>query len=234
MVHSVYSDRDIFLRELVANAADACEKLRTSHCRTRRCSATTPICASRFPPRAEDPYGGGQRHRHEPGRDGRGAGHHRPIGHQGVHGADRGAKGDEGAQLIGQFGVGFYSAFMVAERVDVLSRQAGSVKPGSGPPMGRAPTRSRRDSGEAPVRGTRVILHLKEGATPTPSATRWNASSRPSPASAGADRPRREARRGAAEIADGAAIWAKPRTEITPEDYTDFYAAWPASSTSRR
>jgi molecular chaperone HtpG len=77
----------------------------------------------------------------------------------------RGGQGAEGGQLIGQFGVGFYSAFMVADRVDVLSRRAGSDAAASWSSDGLGTyTLGPADAADAPARGTRVVLHLKEDA----------------------------------------------------------------------
>ena len=230
MVHSVYSDKDIFLRELISNAADACEKLRYEAIADPNCSATTASRASPSPPirtsgrlTIED-NGIGMSAR----RDGRGARHHRPLRHQGLHGADRRRrKAGEGAQLIGQFGVGFYSAFMVADRVDVISRRAGSER---GRDLvvrrqGHLHGPAGRRSADAPARGTRVVLHLMEDAKaytePLHARAHRQGAVRPC---AGADRRSSRSRtRSRSEIADGAALWTKPKAEISAEEYADFY-----------
>ena len=133
--------------------------------------------------------------------------------------------GAEGAQLIGQFGVGFYSAFMVADRVDVISRRAGSDEAALWSSDGQGSyTVSTVDLAEAPARGTRVVLHLMEDAA---SYTERHTLERivrdqsghvPVPIAI-VDKPGAEPQ----EIADGAALWAKPRAEVTAEEYTDFY-----------
>src|SRR3954453_1398901 len=135
------------------------------------------------------------------------------------------AQGVEGAQLIGQFGVGFYSAFMVADRVDVVSRRAGSDEATLWSSDGKGSyTMALVEAAESPARGTRVIVHLMEdaasfaqrytlerivsgqsGHVPVPIAIFENT---------GAARQ---------EVADGAALWVKPRAEIKPEEYADFY-----------
>ena len=128
MVHSVYSDKDVFLRELISNAADACEKLRYE-------AIGNPTLLGDDPkPRitiASDP----ENRRLIIEDNGIGMSRDEMVEALGTIARsgtkafmDRleAAQGSEGAQLIGQFGVGFYSAFMVADRVDVVSRRAGS------------------------------------------------------------------------------------------------------------
>jgi molecular chaperone HtpG len=135
------------------------------------------------------------------------------------------AQGREGAQLIGQFGVGFYSAFMVAERVEVVSRRAGSDVAATWSSDGQGSyTIAAVEPAEAPARGTRVTLHLMEDAT---SYTERYTLERTVKAQSGhvpvpiflVEKPGAEAQ----EIADGAALWVKPRAEIKPEEYADFY-----------
>jgi molecular chaperone HtpG len=135
------------------------------------------------------------------------------------------AQGGEGAQLIGQFGVGFYSAFMVAERVDVVSRRAGSDGAALWSSDGKGSyTIATTDIGNAPVRGTRVTLHLMENAA---SYTERYTLERIVKEQSGhvpvpivlIEKPGAEPQ----EVADGAALWVKPRSEITAEEYTDFY-----------
>src|ERR1700681_2285845 len=119
MVHSVYSDKDVFLRELISNAADACERLRYEAIATptllgddAKSRITIKIDADAKSLIIED--------------NGIGMSHDEMVEALGTI-ARSGTKAfveklgaskeDEGASLIGQFGVGFYSAFMVADRV---------------------------------------------------------------------------------------------------------------------
>ena len=127
--------------------------------------------------------------------------------------------------MIGQFGVGFYSAFMVAERVDVISRRAGTDEAWLWSSDGKgtfsvAPV----PAAGAPARGTRVILHLTEDAKSYAEQFRleriMKAQSGHVPVPiAIVDKPGAEP----SEVADGAALWAKPKSEIAAADYTDFY-----------
>jgi TNF receptor-associated protein 1 len=124
VVHSLYTDKEIFIRELISNAADACEKLRFNQ------SSGQPVQQPEVAPAiavVTDEKAGTITFTdtglgHDARRVGGEPGHHRAFGHQGVSEADcrRSQKPDVG--LIGQFGVGFYSAFMVAKKVTVLSR----------------------------------------------------------------------------------------------------------------
>ncbi len=130
MVHAVYSDKDIFLRELISNAADACEKLRYE------AIAEPALLADDPQPRVTITADPDQR-RLTIEDNGIGMTAHEMVEALGTIARsgtkafmDRIAanKADEGTQLIGQFGVGFYSVFMVADHVDVISRKAGHAE----------------------------------------------------------------------------------------------------------
>jgi molecular chaperone HtpG len=227
MVHSVYSDKDVFLRELISNAADACEKLRYEGLSDPallgedgqpRITVTLDPDARRLT--IED-NGIGMSEAELAEALG-------TIARSGTRAfMDRiaGAREAEGSQLIGQFGVGFYSSFMVADTVDVTSRRAGSQSAAiwSSDGLGTytiAPVAIE----EAPLRGTRVVLHLKEDAA---GYTERYTIERTIKAQSGhvpvpiflRDKPDAEAM----QIADGAALWTRPKAEITAEAYTDFY-----------
>jgi molecular chaperone HtpG len=227
MVHSVYSDKSVFLRELIANAADACERLRYE-------AIAEPALLGEDPkPRitlAIDP----DKRLLTVEDNGIGMGREEMVEALGTIARsgtkaflDRveAAQGGEGATLIGQFGVGFYSAFTVAERVDVVSRRAGSDAAWLWSSDGKGTFAvSVADPAEAPPRGTYVVLHLTEDAkTYTERFTierlvKAQSGHVPVPISIiekpGAD---------PAGITDGAALWAKPKSAITAADYTDFY-----------
>ncbi|MGL3107194.1 molecular chaperone HtpG [Bradyrhizobium sp. BR 1432] len=167
MVHSVYSETDIFLRELISNASDACDKLRYE-------AIASPDLLGE---------GDALRIRIIPNKsagtltvadNGIGMERQELIDHLGTI-ARSGTKAfvsklkeaKDGLGLIGQFGVGFYSAFMVAEKIDVVSRRAGesdvwtwTSSGGSGFEIARA---SDEDAARV-ARGTEIVLHLKDDA----------------------------------------------------------------------
>jgi molecular chaperone HtpG len=224
MVHSVYSDRDIFLRELVANAADACEKLRTLGLQDPALIAgdaefkvTLEADAAQGVLSVSDNGIGMSR---EDLVDALGT-----IARSGTKAfVDALGDGADPTRLIGQFGVGFYSAFMVADRVEVLTRRAGAAEAwrwtsDGGGSYHIAPLAD----AEAPARGTRVVLHLKDDskAYAEPSTVERIVRQHASAVAVPIDlvSPAGETRR----ISDGAAIWAKPRSEVKPQDYTSFY-----------
>jgi molecular chaperone HtpG len=227
MVHSVYSDKDVFLRELISNAADACEKLRyeaISHPSLLgddpKARITLLIDADNRRLTVEDNGIGMSRDEMIEA-----LGTIARSGTKAFMERIQAAQGGEGAQLIGQFGVGFYSAFMVADRVDVVSRRAGSDEATIWSSDGKGSyTVAPAAVDEAPARGTRVILHLMEDATSYTERYRLERIVKeqsghvPVPISL-VEKPGAEPQ----EVADGAALWVKPRSEITPEDYTDFY-----------
>jgi len=227
MVHSVYSDKTVFLRELIANAADACERLRYE-------SIAAPALLGDDPkPRITVALDADARRLSV---EDNGIGMNRDelvealgtIARSGTKAfLDRieAARADEETALIGRFGVGFYSAFMVAERVDVISRRAGGESAFLWSSDGKGTFAvSPADAVVAPRRGTRVVLHLMEDAKAyTERATverlvHAQSGHVPVPIAI-VEKP------GAApaEITDGAALWAKPKSEIDAADYTDFY-----------
>ncbi|MFL5533597.1 MAG: molecular chaperone HtpG [Gemmatimonadales bacterium] len=227
MVHSVYSDKDVFLRELISNAADACEKLRyeaISHPallgEDPKARITLLIDADNRRLTVEDNGIGMSRDEMIEA-----LGTIARSGTKAFMDRIQAAQGGEGAQLIGQFGVGFYSAFMVADRVDVVSRRAGSDEATIWSSDGKGSyTVAPAAVDEAPARGTRVLLHLMEDAASYTERYRLERIVKeqsghvPVPISL-VEKPGAEPQ----EVADGAALWVKPRSEITPEDYTDFY-----------
>lgn len=227
MVHSVYSDRDVFLRELISNAADACEKLRYEAIATPALIAEDGKLAITI---AADPEAGALT------ISDNGIGMSREdliealgtIARSGTRAfmeQVEAAKGEDGAQLIGQFGVGFYSAFMVASKVDVVSRRAGASEAWRWTSDGKgeflvAPAAVE----DAPERGTRVVLTLLDDAKTYAERrtleriVKAQSGHVPVPINL-IEKPGAEA----TSLADGAALWTKPKNEIKPEDYSDFY-----------
>jgi molecular chaperone HtpG len=240
MVHSVYSDKSVFLRELIANAADACERLRYEAIAApallgddSKPRITVALDAAARQLAVEDNGIGMDRQElidalGTIARSGTKAFLDRIEAGQGEQGGGQTGQGGEGAEgqaLIGRFGVGFYSAFMVAERVEVISQRAGSDAAWLWSSNGKGDFSIAPAAGAlAPRCGTRVVLHLLEEAKDyTDSATveqliRARSGHVPVPIAI-IEKP------GAApiEITDGAALWAKPKSEVTPADYTDFY-----------
>jgi molecular chaperone HtpG len=227
MVHSVYSDKSVFLRELIANAADACERLRYE------AIAEPVLLGDDVKPRITLSIDAEQKRL---AVEDNGIGMSRDelaealgtIARSGTKAfLDRieAKQPDDETALIGRFGVGFYSAFMVAERVEVVSRRAGTDTAWLWSSDGKGTFAiAAADLADAPARGTRVVLHLmndaktyaerftierlikaQSGHVPVPIAIIEKAGAEP------------------AEISDGAALWAKPKAEISAADYTDFY-----------
>ncbi|MDR5011764.1 molecular chaperone HtpG [Agrobacterium fabacearum] len=227
MVHSVYSDKDVFLRELISNAADACEKLRYESISKPQLSADgiQPGILVTLNEEAqtlvvEDSGIGMDR---DEMIDALGT-----IARSGTKAfMDRleAAKAGEKAQLIGQFGVGFYSSFMVAHRVEVISRRAGKDEAWKWSSDGKGSYDiAAVDSGQAPTRGTRVVLHLLEDAKKYTS--KWTVEEIIRNQSGHVPVPIRLVEKEGAEpsqVSDGAALWIKQKNEISKQDYVDFY-----------
>ncbi len=223
VVHALYSERDIFLRELVANAADATD-------RRRFAALTDPALA--LPEKAAIRIVPDKSARSLLIADaGMGMDREEMIAHLGTiarsgtrafGAALADAKPEERPNLIGQFGVGFYSAFMVADLVEVTSRKAGSehaftwscdIASGQGFIIRPA---------ERAEPGTDVLLHLKPDAETYLDPAALEAIVRKwadhitwpiTIARDGKDLPANE----------GTALWRRPRAEISEADYHGFY-----------
>lgn len=236
MVHSVYSERDIFLRELISNAADACEKLRHEALADPSLTAdgapflitVTLDKANKTLTVADNGIGMSEAEL---------ASSLGTIARSGTRAfldklrADAKDDAPVGTDLIGQFGIGFYSAFMVARHIDVFSRRAGTAQAFCWSSDGKgsfsiAPVAL----DEAPARGTTVVLHLNEGSEDYLEAYRVEkilkdySSAVAVPVelidlSAATEEQPAEARR----ITDGSALWMKPKSAVSEEDYGEFY-----------
>jgi molecular chaperone HtpG len=119
MIHSLYSNREIFLRELISNASDACDKLRFEALHNEGLFEVVFRAQDSRRLRFRRPARltvGRQRRRHEPRRGHCQPRHDREIGHARVSSAQLTGDQQKDAHLIGQFGVGFYSSFIVADK----------------------------------------------------------------------------------------------------------------------
>ena len=232
MIHSLYSNKEIFLRELISNAADASDKLRFE-------ALTQPALLENdgelrirvsFDATANtltiDDNGIGM------SRD-EAIAHLGTIAKSGTGDFLRQLSGDQkkDSQLIGQFGVGFYSAFIVADQVDVYSRRAGL-------PASEGVHWSSRGEGEfdvesidKPERGTRIVLHLKDDQRDF--ADGWRLRGIIKKYSDHIGLPIQMAKEHHGEDAPAefewetvnraSALWTRPRTEITDAEYQEFY-----------
>ena len=227
MIHSLYSHREIFLRELISNASDACDRLRFAAIADSALAADDPEVGIRID---ADPVAGtvtitdnGIGMTREEAIANLGT-----IARSGTAEFFRSLSGDEqkASQLIGQFGVGFYSAFIVAERVEVRSRKAGT------PPEAGVRWESGAD-GEFTVetvsqaaRGTSVTLHLKADAREFADPMRVRGLIRRYSDHIGfAVRMRKEGEASLEyEVVNQAkALWTLPRTQVSDEEYRQFY-----------
>jgi molecular chaperone HtpG len=221
VVHSLYSEREIFLRELVANAADATDR--------RRFLALSD-------PRLSPPDGARVRIvPDKPARtltiedDGVGMSRAELVENLGTI-ARSGtklfgetlaeAKPEERPNLIGQFGVGFYAAFMVADRVTATSRAAGSEEAWRWESEGRGAFTIAPAERDRP--GTTIVLHIKPDAEEFLEPYRLETIIRK-----WADHitlPITVARDGRDEPAnEGTALWRRPKADITEAQYEEFY-----------
>ncbi|MGE0288177.1 MAG: molecular chaperone HtpG [Bradyrhizobium sp.] len=226
MVHSVYSETDIFLRELISNASDACDKLRYEAIATPDLIADGASPEIRIVPdkkaRTLAVVDSGIGMEKQELIDNLGT-----IARSGTKSfVARLAEARDGANLIGQFGVGFYAAFMVAERIVVTSRRAGSDQVwvwsssgGSGFEIAPAD----EEAAKRVARGTEIVLHLKQDAEKYLEAYEIERIVR-----AYSDNiqfpiflvPEEGEPR---QINSASALWQRPKSELSAEDYTQAY-----------
>jgi molecular chaperone HtpG len=227
MIHSLYSHREIFLRELISNASDANDKLRfESLARPELMAGDTELAVWI----AADKDKGTLSIRD----NGIGMSREEAISHLGTIARSGTAEffkqlsGDQqkDSKLIGQFGVGFYSAFIVAERVEVLSRRAGLPAREGVHWESAADGEFTVETVDRAERGTTIVLHLKEDAREF--LDTWRLRSLVRRYSDHIAFPVRMPKEGAATLEyeavnRGTALWARPKAEIKDEEYLEFY-----------
>ncbi|MGO8739019.1 molecular chaperone HtpG [Rhodoblastus sp.] len=226
MVHSIYSERDIFLRELISNAADACEKLRyeansdPSLLNDGESFAIRVILDKEAGTLTVEDNGVGMSREDLTGALGTIANSGTRLFLEKVAASDKGA-----AELIGQFGIGFYSTFMVADRVVVETRRAGEGSAWRWSSDGKGEFEiARLDPESAPTHGSRVILHLNEDSkaylepAKIESIVAEHSSAVATPIDL-LEAPTAEPKR----VSEGAALWAKSKSDIAEEQYKEFY-----------
>jgi molecular chaperone HtpG len=235
MIHSLYGNKEIFLRELISNASDACDKLRFESV------ADSALTEGDTDYRIRVAYDAEAR-TITVSDNGIGLSRQEVIDHIGTI-AKSGTREffqrlttdtAKDAQLIGQFGVGFYSAFIVADRVTLVTRRAGA-------PADDGVRWESSGEGDYTVeqihkdgRGTDVILHLREGEDDLLSGSRlreiirkysdhitfpivmkkerWDS-----------DKKAQVVTDEDEQVNQASALWARPKSEITDEQYEEFY-----------
>ena len=218
MVHSVYSDRDVFLRELISNGADALDKLRYEAIAQPTLLEDAPLLniiitpdkAAKTLTIADSGIGMGE----EELIDNLGT-----IAKSGTQAFVE--KAGQGVNLIGQFGVGFYSSFIVAHRVEVISRKAGTdvsfiwASEGVG-------TFTVEPAGKGP-RGTSIVLHLKDDALEFLEGWKIEQVVRAYSDHIGHPIMLAEGKDAAKQINTANAIWTRAKADVTAEQHKEFF-----------
>jgi molecular chaperone HtpG len=220
MIHSLYSNKEIFLRELISNAADAADKLRFE------ALANNALYESDVDLKIRISFDKAARTLTVADN---GVGMSRDevvqnigtIARSGTREFFESLTGDQAkdARLIGQFGVGFYSSFIVADRVTLVTRRAGSRE------AVRWECDMTKGAGEYTVepadkagRGTDVVLHLREGEDDLLEEHRLKSIVRKY-----SDHIAIPVLMGAETVNQASALWARPKSEISDEQYVEFY-----------
>ena len=234
MINSLYSNKEIFLRELISNASDAIDRLRLE------------LLAKGENPEDEGPLQIDVSYAQEAATitvadNGIGMSRAEVIEHIGTI-AKSGTReffqaltGDQrkDATLIGQFGVGFYSAFIVAERVELTTRRAGLAPEEAVRWSSDGRGQYTLEAAERPTRGTTVVLHLRDDDRDLLSGYRLRAIigkysdhiSLPivMPPEKGTASEDSTAEKAWETVNQASALWTRPKNEISDQDYVDFY-----------
>jgi len=226
MIHSLYSNKEIFLRELISNASDAADKLRFEAIATPDLLEDAPELEIHITLDAEagtvtvSDNGIGMSREELIENLG-------TIARSGTADFLQQMTGDErkDARLIGQFGVGFYSAFIVAKEVEVISRKAGLGAADAVRWQSDGQGEFTIDATEKAARGTDVILHLKDDEKEFLDAFRLESLIRKYsdhiafPVQLD-DKGNDD---GPHSVNSATALWRRPRTEVEDEEYREFY-----------
>jgi molecular chaperone HtpG len=235
MIHSLYSNKEVFLRELISNASDAEDKLRFEALSNDALYENDGDLKIRidFDDKAKTIT---------ISDNGIGMSRQEVIDHLGTVAKSGTAEfmknltGDskKDSQLIGQFGVGFYSAFIVAKQVEVYSRKAGLDKSEGVHWQSDGQGEFTIESLEKPDRGTRIVLHLKDEEKEFANGWRLRSlvkkysdhlafpvvmKSEPLPAAEGEEQKEPEDE----TVNQATALWASSKSEISDEEYKSFY-----------
>jgi molecular chaperone HtpG len=235
VINSLYQHREIFLRELISNASDACDRLRYASLSESRLLGDDPELRILLVPDkaagtltvADNGIGMSR----DELADNLGT-----IARSGTQRFVTELSGDSArdVNLIGQFGVGFYSAFMVADRVEVVARKAGEEHGWRWQSDGRSGF-TIEEMASAPPRGTSVILHLRDDAKEFLDPYRLRQVVRSYSdhiavpillqGEARSDAAAKDAGEAKApeQINRASALWTRPKAEITDEQYKEFY-----------
>lgn len=230
VANALYSNRDVFLRELIANGADACDRLRyLALTEPELMAGETELRVELRPDAAAKTL--------EIVDTGLGMSRDELVENLGTIAHSGSAKflsqlGDKTAEvdLIGQFGVGFYSAFMVADKVEVFTRRAGESHGWHWQSDGRSGF-TVEETVAAPARGTRILLHLKDDAGDYAEPARLQHVVKTYSDHIAVPVKLVRAEGGSTAGADGApetlnaagALWARPKSEIDEAQYKQFY-----------
>jgi molecular chaperone HtpG len=221
VAHSLYSEKEIFLRELISNASDACDRLRYAAITEPNLIegdalyrvVLTPVKSSKTLTIADNGIG----MNHDELVENLGT-----IARSGTAAFMNELSGDsrKDMSLIGQFGVGFYSAFMVADKVEVLSRKAGEEQGWHWESDGKGEFTIEPEPNLK--RGTRIVLHMREGDEEYLETHRIRQivttySDHIALPIVLADGNKEDT------INTASALWTRPRSDITADQYKEFY-----------
>src|SRR5215467_210845 len=221
VAHSLYSEKEIFLRELISNASDACDRLRYAALTEPTLAegsadyriSLTPNKSTRTLTVSDNGIGMNREELIE---------NLGTIARSGTAAFVNQLSGDarKDMSLIGQFGVGFYSAFMVAEKVEVVSRKAGESEGWRWVSEGKGEFTI--ESCPEAARGATIMVHLREGEDEYLDPSRLRRIVNTYSDHIGLPILLKDAGK-EDTINTGSALWTRPKSEITQEQYNEFY-----------